>query len=175
MEATSPQQWQCSLWSQISERNMLLVAVCKNYWGRIYSVVSVCLLAGDLEVPCDHCPWCTGSHCTGSHWPSPTSAWPCSHLCTRDPALEGPATSPARDIWWPSLETCSKLFILGPPLVPTSGGYWNTQSQRKRALHDMLLKCFLIISYYSYSYTLNAWLQYWAPFWSELSKSPDKE
>ena len=35
--------------------------------------------------------------------------------------------NPAGDIWWPSLETCSNLFIglhcTGPPLVLTSDGH----------------------------------------------------
>ena len=67
-----------------------------------------------------------GPHCIGTPWPQ---VLPCP---------------PTGNIWWPSLETCSKLFTSGSPsLVLTSGGYWSTYGQHKLVVH-ILLDCFLV-------------------------------
>ena len=53
---------------------------------------------------------------------------------------------PSNDIWWPSLEACSSLFIklhCTDPLGVTSGGHWRSYGLRKRAI-SILLKCFLV-------------------------------
>ena len=65
------------------------------------------------------------------HWtslyrtPNPLQTWDMGtpSLPHGDPLSQ----SPASDIWWPSLETFSNVFIVphctDPPLVLTSGGY----------------------------------------------------
>ena len=80
---------------------------------------SVSLFTG---IPCNHYQWYIKSYCTG---PSPT-LFQSSDLIGQAPYPHGPsplqtwnltkqgASSPARDIWWSSLETCSNLFASGP-------------------------------------------------------------
>ena len=60
------------------------------------------------------------------------------------PPLPRPC-SPASDIWWPSLETCSikLLHFRTPTPVLTSGGYWNRYDWHMRVVR-ILLKCILI-------------------------------
>ena len=95
----------------------------------MFSQVSVILLKRGFS--CDHYPWCIGPHCTDP--PAPGLALSTSShgtsLC-KDPLALGPSldmaphyTGPATsDIWWPSLETCSNLFIseLRTLFCPTS-------------------------------------------------------
>ena len=45
---------------------------------------------------------------------------------------------------WTSLETCSNLFTLRPPLVLTFGGYWSMNGMLKRAVR-IPLECFFVI------------------------------
>ena len=52
------------------------------------------------------------------HWTGTLSALPPGHGTSLD---QDPwPHSPAKDIWWPSLETCSNLFTSGPP----GAGIW---------------------------------------------------
>ena len=105
--------------SRQSMQDTLVLSILPLYTficcGKVmFSVVSVrhSVNGGGLPIY-DHCPWCIGPHYAGpsipdiNHVTSPQT-WP-----------------PACDIWWPSLETCSNLFIWGPPpfqehvVVPT--------------------------------------------------------
>ena len=68
-------------------------------------------------VLCDHYSWCIGAYHTGIPQPP----------LYRDPFLYNiPATSPLTGNTppkWPTLETCSNLFTLGPtPILPLTSG-----------------------------------------------------
>ena len=69
------------------------------------------------------------------------------------------ALPPVSDIWWPSMETCSNLFILGSP-TSVHILWWSTYSLRKQAVR-ILLECFLV--YFSiaggktFSWKKNLW------------------
>ena len=63
----------------------------------------------------------------------------------------------ASDIWWPSLETCSNLFIWGPPppVLTSSGGHWNMYGRQVGDMHPTGMQ-----SYINYrSIIHNAFLQ----------------
>ena len=68
----------------------------------------------------------------------------------------GPNPLPASDIWWPSLETCSSLFIrphcTETLLGVTSCGCWRNYGQRKRAVR-ILLECFLVLNCANFTLT----------------------
>ena len=73
-----------------------IITARKRNCGKVkFSVVSVCRGRG---VPCDHCLWCIGAHCTG----------------TPIPSIHRPGTPllSASDIWWSRLETSS---LQNPP------------------------------------------------------------
>ena len=88
-------------------------------------------------IPCDHHPWYIGPHCTGTSLatalPPPDIKPHCTNLLALDPLLFkwdfnvlGPTDlcppdmgphctgTPASDIWYPRLVTCSN-FSWGPP------------------------------------------------------------
>ena len=116
------------------------VVLRKNFqfhgWKVIFEQTYVCLPFCWGRVPCDHYPWSIAPHCTGHQtWDLTVQGPPGPKFCP------GPPTG---NIWWPSLETCSKLFTSGAPsLVLTSGGYWSTYGQHKLVVH-ILLECFLV-------------------------------
>ena len=80
-----------------------------NYYcppeGNVF--IHVCLSFCPQGVPCDHYPWCIGTHWTGPPWT----------LDLRDPQIPlappdmGPQKLPASDICWWSLKTCSNFKI----------------------------------------------------------------
>ena len=73
------------------------------------------------------------------HWTSQYSPPPQKDL----PLDMGPhctETFSARDIWWPSLETCSNLFTSGAP--PPHCSTWGQSKWVVR----ILLECFLVIT-----------------------------
>ena len=92
----------------------------------MFSVMCACQFVCLQGAPCDHYPWCIGPHHTGT----PSVQGPCP-LCTGFWPPLYRVHSPAGDIWWTRLETCSNLFTWGPtsPRVLKSGDYWNMYSQ----------------------------------------------
>ena len=74
----------------------------------MFSVESLCQ-SGQRGIPCDHYPWCTGPHHTVT--PPPTNY----------PLDMGP---PVSDIWWPGLDTYSRLFIWGTAHPPPHHQCW---------------------------------------------------
>ena len=96
-------------------------------WKLIFSVMCVYQSVHRGKVPCDHCPWCIGPHCTG-----PQSQYP---LCTGPVYVHIPGLTPftgpqsypplmtsgGQD--WKSVQTCSleDLTVQGYPPVLTSG------------------------------------------------------
>ena len=66
---------------------------------------------------------------------------PTSNMNPEDPLTRTSLTS---DIWLPSLETCSNMFIR-PHCVGPPGSDWRSYRQRKRAVR-VLLECFLVIN-----------------------------
>ena len=88
--------------------------------GNAFSLVCLSFCRG-WGVPWDHYPWCIIPHCTG---PSPS----------------------ASDIWWPTLETCSKLFTSKTPPPPTQW-YWHLVATEActvgKLVIRILLECFL--------------------------------
>ena len=81
-------------------------------YGKVVCLVMSVYHSVHGGIPCDHYPSCIEFHCTGIPHPGPSL-----------PPLDmGPywaetpsALSPARDIWWPRLETHWNLFTSGPP------------------------------------------------------------
>ena len=69
------------------------------------------------------CPPYMGSHCTG---------------------CPNPVPPPTSNIWWPSLDICSKVFTSGPPPPPRHLMAIETHTVGKWAVH-ILLECFLVI------------------------------
>ena len=52
------------------------------------------------------------------------------------------ALPPASDIWWPRLQTCSKLFTCGPPPRPPVLRCGSTYGQNVGGMHPTgLLSC----------------------------------
>ena len=95
---------------------------------------------------CD--PWCIAPHCTAPP-PTPAPAFP-PNMGHGDPLhLPQPwPQPPASDIWWPSLETSSSLFIGPHCTAPSPHHYWhlvatNEHTVDKRAVR-ILLECFLV-------------------------------
>ena len=91
---------------------------------------------------CDHYPWCTGLHCT-----EPLVQSPYRHRTWGPLPMSHTPRHGTWDIWLPSLETCSNLFI-GPHctgLVPvlTSGRMYSWQAGTTH-LTGMLSCCALI-------------------------------
>ena len=74
---------------------------------------------------CDHYPWCIELHCTGPLSPDSPGTSPShpGHQTWDQVAQPCPPLisdmDPPGDIWWPSLETCSKLFTWGPSPIST--------------------------------------------------------
>ena len=97
-------------------------ASCRNNYcrprklqdGNVFS--RVCLFTGGSHVTITHC---IGPHCTGAfHPPIPQ---PCPHpFKTWDLTVH----TPANDIWWPSLETCSSLFTSELPPSTSADTWW---------------------------------------------------
>ena len=84
------------------------VTARQRSWGKVmFSFVSVCSQGGPHVTITI---WCIGPHYAGT----PGSTPPPGHQ-TWDPPS-------ATDIWWPSLETCSKLFIWN---LRTPNWYWH--------------------------------------------------
>ena len=82
----------------------------------VFTHVCLFIRGGSL---CNHYPWCIGPHCTTPSQPSQAPPPKISHHQIWDPL----ASPPTGDIWWPSLETCSNVFIWGRP-QPTSTDIW---------------------------------------------------
>ena len=60
----------------------------------------------------------------------------------------GLSPSPASDIWWPRLETCSNWFTWGPHCTgpPTSADIWWLVTAVGKQAVRILLQCFLVIT-----------------------------
>ena len=113
-----------------------IITAKKRSCGKVvFSVVPVCYSVHRGVSPCDHYSWCIGSHCTAPSAPLPSS----------QDILHGTSSPhPGSNIWMPSLETSSNLFIWGSPpqeqhLVVATEAHtvckWATR---------ILLECFLV-------------------------------
>ena len=126
------------------ELTKILISIsCQTKLQRGNVFTSVCLLKwGSI---CTHYLWCIGRHCTGP------PALPLRHQTIRYgtawPWHPGHQTwdhgpwLPANDIWWPSLENCSNLFIWGPHWYGHLAAQVRTVGKRAACI---LLKCLLV-------------------------------
>ena len=121
-----------------------LICLLKRSCGKVmFSHLCVCLSTG--LCPCDHYPWCIGSHCTGNLHPSLFklwTSWDWPHL----PPSGTPMLVTSGGYDWRPVQTCLNLRTSN---LTSSGYLRSTYSWCKRTVRILLEFFYCYKSYFA--------------------------